>query len=426
MKNIFRSEFVKNVAWISGGTAISQGITVVASIFVARIYSDTDFGAFTLYVSALSILMIVASFKFEDAIPIVSSKAATLNLAVLSFLLLVSWSVVLLVLLWFFGDPIAALLGEPELGKYFYLLPIGLLFTGVYNILYQWALKEKHFPLITRTKVSQGVGLSIGKIGIGWIHASPFGLIAGHIIGKSAGLFSLSRRFFRLYRQDWNKVSSRRLNWSFKRFRYFPLLNLPAQLLSTVGQRLPVFLITSAFGLDVVGQYGLSDMIVSLPLLLIGTAVGDVFFAEVAEKGKKQPQEILKLSNQLIVKLAAIGSVPMLILLFFGPWLFSFVFGADWFMAGQISQIIGVLAFFRLVFTPISRVYVLFERHLALLFFNVLRVVLVAGSFGLGLSLELDYLVTIGIYCGVMSLFYIAMYVFARKIVSDQLRTVKK
>lgn len=421
-----RSDFAKNAAWVSGGTAISQGITILASIVITRIYTDEDFGVFTLYVAILSVLLIASSLKLEHAIPITTSIGATLNLVMLNFIILFIWSAILFLFLFFFRDQLSIWLDAPNIKNYLLLIPLGLLLGGIYNILYQWALKLKTFKLITRTKVAQGAGLSIGKIGIGLVHASPLGLISGHIIGKSAGAFSLSRKFFQTYKGKFSLVSGKRMNWGLVRFKQFPLLTLPAQLLAAGGQRLPIFIITAFYGLDVVGQFGLSEMIISLPVVLIGTAIGDVFYAEVAEKGKKEPEKILQLSNKLVKKLSLIGSIPMVILLLLGPFLFAFVFGEDWRTAGEIAQVLGILAFFRLVFTPISRVYILYEKHLALLLFNALRITVIILCFGVANYLSYDYIHAIMIYTIGMSLVYFFIYLYANTIIKNQIKLEKK
>lgn len=373
----------------------------------------------------MSILLIISSLKFEHAIPITTSRGATLNLVVLNVIILIIWSIITFLFIFFFGSFISRILDTQGIENYLLLIPVGLLFGGLYNIAYQWALKEKAFKLISRTKISQGTGLSIGKIGVGLINASPFGLITGHIIGKSAGVFSLISRFRKTYSGMYHLVSKKRLNWSFTRFRKFPLFTLPAQLLAAGGQRLPVFIITGIYGLDIVGQFGLSEMIVSIPVVLIGTAVGDVFYSEVAEKGRKNPKEILQLSNRLIRSLTLLGIAPTLVLLFFGPLLFSFVFGENWIMAGEMAQILGVLAFVRLIFTPISRVYILYERHVALLLFNGLRIIMILLSFGIAHYLNYSYLNALIFYTIGMSITYFAIYWYARVIIKSFIEVEK-
>ncbi len=422
LKKLIHSDFAKNIAWLTGGTAISQAITILASVVITRLYSDEDFGVFTLYVSILSVLLIVSSLKLEQAIPITSKPRSTMNLVALNFMILLMTSIILLIISLFFSKLISDWLDVPKIEKYIFLIPIGVFFGGSYSILYQWALKEKVFKLITRTKITQGVGLSIGKIGIGLIKATPFGLIFGHIIGKSSGVFSLARIFYRKNKDNFNLISKHGMSSMFHRFKQFPLLTLPAQLLSTGGLQLPVFLITAHYGVDTVGQFGLSEMIVGLPVVLIGTAVGDVFYAEVAENGKRNPEKILRLSNKLILKLIALGVFPMVVLLFFGPFLFTFVFGENWQLAGELAQVLGVLAFFRLVFTPVSRVYILYERHLAELLFNMFRITVVVASFGIAKIFDLEVINAVIIYAVGMSIVYFFIYLYAQLIIKQQIK----
>ena len=422
MKKLFQSDFAKNTLWVSGGTAISQLITVLASVAITRIYSDEDFGVFTLYVGILSFLLTVACLKLELAIPITKNKGETINLTILNLIILISWCITTLSVFILFGDHISLLLKAPEIKNYLLLVPLGLFFGGLYGIGYQWALKTKAFPLVSRTKIAQGVGLSSGKISIGLIKASPFGLIVGHIIGKSAGVYSLIKAYHKENKNHYQLTSKKRIFWALKRFQKFPILNLPAQLLSVAGQRLPVFIIPVMYGLDNLGQFGFSEMIVSLPVLLIGAAVGDVFYAEVAENGTKNPKKILHLSNKLILKLALIGAIPMLVLLFLGPFLFAFIFGENWRLAGETAQVLGVLSFFRLVFTPVSRVFEVYEKHVTLLILNISRVLTIFLTFGLSHFLGLDYFYSIILYTVGMSLIYVLMFIFAQNIVKNKIK----
>ena len=51
--------------------------------------------------------------------------------------------------------------------------------------------------------------------------------------------------------------------------------------------------------------------------------------------------------------LAAIGSLPYLVLIAFGPWLFALIFGADWKEAGEYSRWMSIWLFVVLITRPI-------------------------------------------------------------------------
>lgn len=88
---------------------------------------------------------------------------------------------------------------------------------------------------------------------------------------------------------------------------------------------------------------------------MIGKAVGDVFYPRITEAAHKN--EIL---THLILKatfaLAAVGFLPFAIIIFFGPCLFSFVFGEEWIVAGNYARWIALWLYFMFINTPSVKV----------------------------------------------------------------------
>ena len=66
---IKESTFAKSVILIAGGTAAAQGINVILTPIITRIYSPEEFGVLSLFVALMGILSTVASLRYEWAIP---------------------------------------------------------------------------------------------------------------------------------------------------------------------------------------------------------------------------------------------------------------------------------------------------------------------------------------------------------------------
>lgn len=410
---------------MSGGTAFVQVLGILFSPIITRIYAPEDFGVFTLYNSFLGILLIVGTLKYEFSIPIARNNIIALNIISLSTILLAIFCLILLLISFFFKEPLLKLLDAEVLMDYIYLLPIGVFFAGFYNILLQWALRTKNFKKITHTKISQGIGLNLSQTILGKLLVGPMGLLVGHIIGKSAGLYTLSKKLYQTEKNSFRSISINKMRWAAKRYVQFPLYTMPSQFLSTVGVELPVFIIIAIYGSTTVGQYGLANLIVNIPVALIGTAIGDVFYAEAAKNGRERPKDLLKLSNKLIKRLLLLGLFPTIILVIGAPFLFSFIFGERWYAAGQFAQIIALLSYARLVFTPVSRVFLVFEKHLIAFSLNLIRVTIVLLTFGLAYYLEVNPYWAIGYYTIGMSLVYLITYIYAQSIIREQIKIVE-
>src|SRR5699024_8218297 len=119
-----------------------------------------------------------------------------------------------------------------------------------------------------------------------------------------------------------------------KKYYDFPVYRAPQDLLNSVSDSLPVIMLTTLFSPTSAGFYTIGRTVLRLPSNLVGKAVGDVFYPRIAEASNKK-ENMVKLLQKATLSLAAVGIVPFGLVILFGPFLFSLVFGAEWEMAGQ-------------------------------------------------------------------------------------------
>lgn len=420
-KKISISNFTKSVILVSGGTAFAQALGILLSPIITRIYPPGQYGILPVYTSILGMLAIVGSLKYDWGIAIADDDKKAINVLTLSILVLTVIVSIITIALAIFGKSFLSIFDAETLADYKYLIPIGVFLTGLYNIFMQWSFRNKDFKAISKTKFTQSITQNVTKIGLGILQIGPIGLILGAIMGQSAGISTLSSGLFK------NKSLIKSINikdiiWSAKRYVRFPLYSAPSQFLNTAGIQLPVLIITSMYGRNVIGLFGLANTIVNLPMTLIGNSIGDVFYGEAANIGRSNPKRLKELSNKLQKKLILLGIIPILILLMFGPFLFSLIFGEEWYQAGIYARILSVLVFSRLVFTPISRVFSVFERQREALTLDTLRVILVLTTFGISYFLSLNSYYAIGIYSIAMSFIYFSTYLWAQKIMNQEIK----
>src|SRR5699024_11784167 len=87
---------------------------------------------------------------------------------------------------------------------------------------------------------------------------------------------------------------------------------------------------------------------------LIGKSVGDVFYPRIAE-AYNNDENVTNLIFKATVILAVIGIIPFGTVILFGPFLFSLVFGSDWFMAGEYARWIALWVYFMFINQPSVR-----------------------------------------------------------------------
>lgn len=422
-KKLLKSSFTKNVILVSGGTAFAQAMGILLSPIITRIYPPEQYGILPVYTSILGMLSIIGSLKYDWGIAIAEDDKKAINVLSLSVLVLSTVSITITMLLVVFGESFLSLFDAETLVNYKFLIPIGVFLTGLYKIFMQWSFRNKNFKAISKTKFSQSITQNITKIGLGLLNIGPIGLIIGAIFGQSAGITTLSAGLFK-NKSLLKKINIKGIIWSAKRYIKFPMYSAPSQFLNTAGVQLPILIITSIYGKSVIGLYGLANTIVNLPMTLIGNSIGDVFYGEAASIGKTDPKRLKDLSNKLQKKLILLGIIPIIILVLFGPFLFSLVYGQEWYQAGIYARILSILVFARLIFTPISRVFSVFERQKEALILDALRLTLVLVIFGISYVFSFNSYNAIIAYSLSMAFVYFLTYLCAQKIMNEEIAKI--
>lgn len=185
------SKFAASVLLVSAGTGLAQLLNVLVSPIITRIYTPEDYGILTVYMALLGMLTIVSSLKYESAIAIADDDEKAINILALSIFILIIYIGLITLILALFKEAFLGLFDARVLSEFIYLIPLGILFVGLYNIFSQWAFRQKDYKSYSKTKLSQSVSSNITKIALGLINLGPIGLLLGHILGTSAGITTL-------------------------------------------------------------------------------------------------------------------------------------------------------------------------------------------------------------------------------------------
>ena len=411
------SSFGKSILLVASGTVVAQVLGIIFSPIITRIYPPGQYGILTAYSSVLSILAISASLDYQKAVPISKDDDEAINVLLLSVCFLIMSVILVTILIALFGNYLLDLINSDTLYSYKYLIPLGMLFLGAYDIALQWSFRNRDYRIITRTRISQSIASNINTVLFGLIGFGPIGLLLGFIIGQSAGITSLVSPLVK-DKKLLSRVSINRLKYVMKRYKNFPLYSAPSNYVYTAGNEIPVLLLTAFFGSSVIGLFGLANRIIRLPMNLIGTSVAQVFYSEVAKIGKDNPKEIKRLSVKLIKKLSIIALIPTIVLLLFGPSLFAFVFGSEWYEAGIFARILSVMVYFHFIILPLGRILEILEHQKEGLIFNIIRLGMVLAVFWGAKVLELSSYQTITLYSLSNSINFIALLVLVIRILN--------
>ncbi len=354
------SDFKKNFALIFSGTFVSVLISLLAAPWLSRLYVPREYGIFGLFSAVTAVAVSFTSFRLAHVIQIAEKKEDAETIYIFCHYLAAGVAFVALLLClgayFFFHDGLA----RHGVGLSILLIAPTIFLSGVMEINSIWLNRNKSFRSISANKVIAAAATVLGSVSWAYlIDRSFLGLFAGLLTGQviaAAFLLYESRRFRR------TAMVRERLRSLIKEFKDFPLFELPATLSNTAAIQLPVFMLGRFAGAEPVGHFNMSNRLLGMPSMLIGTAMGEVFRQRATEDYHKHGN-----CRPILVKtfltLAFIGLFPLVTILLIGPWLFAFVLGEEWRTAGEYSRILAVLFFLRFCISPVTYVFYIANKQ---------------------------------------------------------------
>ena len=236
-----QNRFARSVSVLAGGTVAGQLVIIAVSPILTRLYTPEEFGLLGVYASILGILGVIASLRYQLAIPIPECDNEAANIAVLSLIVVVVTTLCSAVAVWLMGNQVVGLLNTPDLEPYLWLIPIGLFLVGVYQVFQYWAMRTKEFSNVARTRLSQSLGMVITQIA-GYTFG-PVALLLGRVVGQSAGVFGLAKSALRKNHDAFKACTVGKIKLAAREYRKFPIVSTWTGLASSGGSNLPPILI---------------------------------------------------------------------------------------------------------------------------------------------------------------------------------------
>ncbi|MFF2446734.1 oligosaccharide flippase family protein [Neobacillus sp. NPDC058068] len=361
LKKLLKNDFFKNVFTLFTGTAIAQVLPVAITPILTRIYGPKEFGVFAVYTAIVSILSVLSTGRYELAIIIPEKDSEAINVAGLAAVINVCISIFIFLIFLIGGENLANLFGVNELGIWLYFIPVSLIILGFYAIIYYWFNRRKLYKVMSVNKVIQQAGIGTANISFGFA-TNGIGLILGTIIGQAFALWLIIKRLLNKEKMILKEISKKEMLLQAKRFANFPKYFTFAHTLNVSSRNLANILFSSFFNALTVGYFTLTQRVLSLPVSLIGTAITDVFRQNAAEEIQINGN-CKKLYIKSFKLLFLLAIIPFTLLYIFSPWLFSFVFGAEWAVAGEYARLMMPMLFFQFITSPLSTLSIILEKN---------------------------------------------------------------
>jgi O-antigen/teichoic acid export membrane protein len=357
------NEVLKHVLTLLSGTVIAQILAIGMQPVLRRMFSVSDFGVMALYASAVGVLSIMATGRFEMAILLPKEDKNARAVFRISIFISLLFNLAVFVVLLFLANDIANMIVEHnlitditpetlELIKYLiYCIPLGVFALSVYNAFNYLYTRSKDYKLLSVSRIGQsltsnGVNAGMGLAGVGF-----FGLFFGYVLGHICSVLLLFLSKTKVLKGELGKTKE-----NLKKYRDFPTKSVPSALLNMVALQLPNFFIFSFFGAQILGFFDIIVKVLSMPLIVIGKSISQVFYQKVTAD-INQGKEIGAYVKKFSLKLFLIMLLPMAVIFFFGGPLFGWAFGSDYEQSGELASYFSIFFLVRFIYYSQSTLF---------------------------------------------------------------------
>jgi lipopolysaccharide exporter len=350
---ILAEKSLKSVIVLLTGSGLAQLIPVLAIPVIARLYTADALGELALFVNIVTLLVILATGKYEEAILLPRKESVSINLVTGTLIISVVFSValqVIVVLLRLFEryQP-----GAYNLHNWILLIPLSVLFLAIFNIGTSFANRFSLYNQMSLSKLWRSIITTIVKFTGGILKMEAWGLIAGTLLGNIMSALYIARVGLKHKEHQLNHVSRHKVLHALKLYAQFPKFSMVRALANTLSGSLPVYFLYIFFGTAVTGQYAMAVGLSFIPISLLSQSLYQVYFQKITEKynkGKPIAPDIAKIAIWIAVLLA----VPFLIITVFSTRITGFILGEAWMEAGVLLRYLMPWLFMVAVATPLG------------------------------------------------------------------------
>lgn len=394
------SPFLRHVLTLVTGTAIAQVIVLFMMMIITRLFGRETIGELGTFNSIVAIAVTIAAGRYDMALMLEKDDRDAKVVATLAFRLIAINSFVITLLAFPLRSVFAHHYSE-AVANWMPLAGLTTFFMAGATLFQYWYNRKTDYKSIARNRVVQQVGTSTGQVLFGWagVHTLP-GLIGGQIVGQAYAFFNLGIRAKDLRTLDTSGAHTMR-ELARKHWK-MPVLNGPNVLVDAIRIN-GINLLIGRVSIGDFGEYNIANQVVNVPVVLINSAVSQVFFQKLS---MIEPGAMLGEVKNVIKRAVLIGSIPFALLWLVAPWLLPMLFGSDFSQSGYYARALIPWMAMLLITSPISTMFVVTGTQHWLLIYSILYTV---GPIAWLLVSPLDLLGTIYVMGAIMAAFLIAM-----------------
>ena len=373
-----KNNFSKKVFTLITGTVFSQLITIASTPVLTRLYSPSDFGNFTIFFSAISVLALFSTGRYELGIVLPESNKDATTIVQLACLLSIVFSISLFFLLVCFSGRVEGEIFQ-KIHLYRYVIPIAVVIVSFYQIILYYNIRLENYREISFNRLILSTLTVVFQIIFGIFSFGSQGIVIGFILGYLISLFLFLKKSILFSKKSilFSKKSILRMISLSKKYSNFPKYELMQSAVDLFHNHGILFAIGYFYSVKDVGLFSLATRIALLPSSVIGGAIANVFFSSAS----KNKDHLYSMIGKLIGKMLLLSMFFYIILFATADYIVSFIFGEEWRVSGLLIKSLCFWLFVKFISSPISTVPMIINKQNAFLLFGIAYNILIFAVF---------------------------------------------
>ncbi len=181
ISNLKNNRYLVQIVTLISGTLLAQIISLISIPILTRLYTPDEFGLYSIFFAITSVIGMVSSFSYEQAIVLPKSERSADAIVMLSIYITSIVTLSTLIAIYIFSEDIA---------KYFmgssyiiYLIPISVATLGINQIVDAYSTRGELYREIASSKVITSSTSSISQISTRYLFNIDW-VIIGKIFGE--------------------------------------------------------------------------------------------------------------------------------------------------------------------------------------------------------------------------------------------------
>lgn len=340
---------LRSAAVVASGQAVGYAVALAAAPILSRLYSPRDFGLLAIFVTLMSVLGTIATFRYDYAIPLPKDERSAASLSKLAKWIVALVTACLAIVAALFGGAIDRALFHAQDARFSLLLAAAVAAFAGCEIHSAHLVRAGRYADLSRLRLYYAVTCVATQliVPILWV-TGPLGLLIGQIAGYVVASFVVGR----IGRRDQPlrpRVDLRELRRVAVEYRLYPLVDIWSSLAKVLAVNCQALLIAWAYSPAAAGCLALAQRLLSAPISMLSFSISRVYYSEAAALARDDPAALHQLFVGTLKRLALLATPPLAVVCVLAPWTFAIIFGAEWHTAGVYCSLLCPLILLRVL-----------------------------------------------------------------------------